>query len=69
VGAQPPEDAGGKSGGDGTVLFVATRPEDLVQSAERKPAPRQYPVDRGDSERQYPMDRRRRPLDPPNALA
>ena len=66
---EPAEDAGNKGGGDGTILLVAIRPEDLVQSSKREPAARQYPIDRGNTKRQDPMDRRGRPLDPSDALA
>ena len=54
---KPSEDARGKGGGERSVLLVAARSEDLVQSPPREPAVRQHPIDRGDSERQNPMDR------------
>jgi hypothetical protein len=69
VGAEPPEDAGGKGGGERAILLITARSEDLVQGPSREPSSRQYPIDRGNAERQYPMDRRGRPLDPPDALA
>jgi hypothetical protein len=69
VGAEPSEDAGGKGGGKRTILLVAAHSEDFVQGAPGEPAARQYSIDRGNTEGQDPMDRRRRTLDPSDALA
>ena len=49
---KPGEDAGGKPGCRGGVLFVATGTEDLVYGAERQPALRQSAVDRRHAKRQ-----------------
>ena len=57
----------GKGGGDRAILLVTADPQDFVQRAPGEPATRQCPVDLGDAEAQHPM-RRRRPLDPPDAL-
>jgi len=69
LGHKPSDDTGGKGGGERAILFITARSEDLVQGPPREPPARQHSIDRGNAERQYPVDRRRRPLDPPDALA
>lgn len=67
AGAEPGENAGGKSGNGGAVLLVAIRAGHLVHRAEGKPAARQGLVDRGEAERQDVVPRR--PLQLPDAVA
>jgi len=65
---EAPEYVGGKGGGERAIFFVAAGSQDLVHGAPCESAARQSPVDRRNTERQNPMRRRRRPLDPPDAL-
>ncbi len=48
---QAREQSGGEGGGDGAVLLVGPRPDDLVQRAERQPAAGQGRIDGGQPER------------------
>jgi len=59
---------GGKGSGERAILLVAAAAQDLVQGTPCEPATRKNPVDLGDAEGQDAMRRRRRPLDPPDAL-
>lgn len=68
AGAQPPDDPGGKPGGDRGILLVGAGAEDLVQRAQCQSAARQGAVERRDPERHDAVPRRAWPLEPPDAV-
>jgi hypothetical protein len=65
---ETPQNAGGKGGGERTILFVSARSEDLVQNPPGEPACGQGAIDRGEAKGDDPV-RWASSLDLPHALA